>query len=210
MDRASQNLFATSLLALAALVGCNSPYHADRGALFGGLAGAGLGAVAGHALGNTAAGAAIGAGVGAISGAAVGSQMDEADARNRQAIAAQLGRQVSASAVSMDEVVQMVHAGVNEDLVITHVRKHGMARPLQTADLISLQSQGVSTRIIAAMQETPTPVQQPTTVVVRESAPPPVIVEEYHYGRPYYYGPPPYYYHHHPEPRVGWGVSISN
>lgn len=206
MDCAIRKLLTTVLLAAAAMAGCASPYHADQGALFGGLAGAGLGAVAGHAMGSTAAGAAIGAGVGALGGAAVGAQMDEADARNRAAIAAQLGRQVSADAVTIDDVVQMSRSGVNEELIITHIRKHGMARPLQTSDLISLQSQGISTRVIAAMQETPTPVRG-NTVIVQESAPPPVIVEEYHYGHPYW---GPYYHHWHPGPRVGWGIAIGN
>jgi hypothetical protein len=67
-----------------------------------------------------------------------------------------------------------------------------MAAPLQTADLISLPQQGVSSRVIAAMQESPPRVQQP---VVVQPSPPPVIIEEY----PYYYGPHVYVapYRHH-------------
>src|SRR5258708_32003966 len=95
MDR---NLGGWATLAGAALVflatGCNSPYHADRGALFGGLTGAGVGALVGHATGHTGAGAAIGAGVGALTGAAVGSSLDDIEARNRAQIQARLGRPV--------------------------------------------------------------------------------------------------------------------
>jgi hypothetical protein len=57
-----------------------------------------------------------------------------------------------------------------------------MAAPLQTADLINLPQQGVSSRVIVAMQESPPRVQQP---VVVQPQPAPVYVEEY----PYYYGP---------------------
>ena len=48
--------------------GCQSPYHSDQGALFGGLLGAGTGAAVGSAVGKTGAGAAIGAGVGGAAG----------------------------------------------------------------------------------------------------------------------------------------------
>ncbi len=93
-------ILAVTLLAS----GCESPYHADRGALLGGLGGAGVGALVGHAAGNTAAGAVIGAGVGALSGAAIGAGMDEVEAKNRAQIEAQLGRQVAAGAVTVNDV----------------------------------------------------------------------------------------------------------
>ena len=73
-------------------------------------------------------------------------------------------------------MIAMKRASVNEDLIINHIHAHGMAAPLQTNDLINLPQQGVSSRVIAAMQESPPRVQQP---VVVQQAPPPVIVEEY-------------------------------
>jgi hypothetical protein len=181
------------LAPIAISSGCCSPYHTEQGAVTGGLLGLGTGAVAGHALGNTAAGAAIGTGVGALGGAMIGSKMDETDAKNRAIIAQQLGRQVDPSAVTVSDVVAMTRASVNEDLIINHIHAHGMALPLQTNDLISLPQQGVSSRVIAAMQASP-PRVQPAVVV--QPSPPPVVVE----GYPYYYGPPvyapPHYYHH--------------
>jgi len=181
------------VLALAVMLsGCSST-HTDRGALTGGLIGAGAGAVAGHALGNTGAGAAIGAGVGALGGAAIGNSMDQEEARNRAMIAQQLGRQVDPGAVSISDVIAMKRANVNEDLIINHIHAHGMVAPLQTNDLINLPQQGVSSRVIAAMQESPPRQVQP---VVVQQAPPPVIVEEY----PHYYGPRVYIgprYHHY-------------
>src|SRR5208337_5028001 len=125
------------------LAGCESPYHADQGALFGGLLGAGTGAVVGHALGNTGAGAAIGAGVGALSGAAIGAGMDQTEARNRAMIEARPGRPVP-GAVTVPDVVTMTRSGVDEGLIINHIHSHGLAAPLQASDVISLQQQGVS------------------------------------------------------------------
>jgi hypothetical protein len=179
------------LLAAAALFGsgCYSPYHADRGALFGGATGAGVGAVVGNAVGNTAAGALIGGGVGALTGAAIGQGMDDIEARNRAEIAATLGRQVAPGAVTVDDVLAMTRAGVNDELIASHVRANGVARPLTPQDLILLQNAGVAIPVIQTMQAPPQPVaQQPVAVY-----PAPV------YAYPAYY----------PPPRVGWGVSYS-
>jgi len=187
--------------------GCQSPYHADNGALLGGLFGAGTGAIIGNQVGNPGAGAAIGAGLGALGGAAVGNAIDESEARNRAAIAQQLGRQVAAGAVTIDDVISMTAAGVSDELIVNHVRANGMVAPLRTNDLILLQQQGVSARVVSAMQETPQPAAQP--VVIQQAAPQPIIVEEYHYAPywgPRYYRP----YRHHPRPGVSWGVSVSN
>ncbi len=194
-------ILAVTLLAS----GCESPYHADRGALLGGLGGAGVGALVGHAAGNTAAGAVIGAGVGALSGAAIGAGMDEVEAKNRAQIEAQLGRQVAAGAVTVNDVITMSQAKVNDELIVNHVRAHGMAAPLQTQDLILLQQQGVNARVIAAMQEPPR--VQKETVIVQQPARP-VIVEEYRYGRPYWYGPPHHRHAPPPPPGVRWGISV--
>lgn len=171
-------------VSVAASIGCQSPYHSDQGALLGGALGAGTGAVVGHALGNTAGGAIVGAGVGALSGAAIGNAQDEMEAKNRALIAQQLGRQVAASAVTPNDVVAMTRAGVNEELIVNHIRAHGMAAPLQTQDLINLQQQRISPRVIATMQACPP--APPPGVVVQEPPPPPVVVEGYPYG---YSGP---------------------
>lgn len=204
---------SAGLLTVLLTAGCNSPYHADQGALFGGLLGAGTGAIIGDAVGNTGAGAAIGAGVGALTGAAIGDSMDQIEAENRALIAAQLGREVRAGAVRIDDVVMMTQAGVDDQLIINHIRAHGVARVPGPHELVTLNQQGVSTAVISAMQEPPrTP--RPETVVIERPAPRPVIVEEYHYGHPFYGYPRPYRRHRtHIRgggPRVGWGLSFHN
>ena len=212
MDCTTRSLTISGLLVIFLAAGCNSPYHADRGALFGGLLGAGTGAIVGDALGNTGAGAAIGAGVGALSGAAIGQGMDEVEANNRAMIAAQLGRDVRAGAVSIDDVVMMTEAGVDEELIINHIRANGVQRVPGPHELVTLKHQGVSTAVIKAMQEPPRP--RTETVVIERPAPPPVIVEEYHYGPPWYRQPPHYRHHYYRHrrhgPRAGWGFSFHN
>jgi hypothetical protein len=212
MNRRVPGLVTLGLLTALSAAGCQSPYRADQGALLGGLLGAGTGAIIGDAVGGKAGpGAAIGAGLGVITGAAVGSELDEIEARNRAMIEQQLGRQIAAGAVSLEDVVSMTQAGVDDELIVNHIRAHGAARPLQTEDLIFLQQQGVSTRVIKAMQEPPPRPARP--VVVHESAPPPVVIHEYSYGPPLW-GPPwhrPRHYWRRPaRPGVSWGLSFHN
>ncbi len=189
--------------------GCRSPYRSDQGALFGGLLGAGTGAVIGHAVGNTGAGAAIGAGVGAISGAAIGDELDQIEAQNRALIEQKMGQQLARGAVTIHDVIAMTRAGVDEELIVNHIRCNGVAAPLQANDIITLRDQGVSKQVIAAMQVPPT---RPATQQVQPIyAPQPVIVEEHIYGPPPWWGYPRYYrYYHRHRPGVSWGLSISN
>lgn len=187
---AMSSLFCTS--------GCASPYRSDQGALLGGLGGAGLGAVVGHAVGNTGAGAVIGAGVGALSGAAVGGALDDVEARNRAEIAARLGRPAP-GAVTVTDVISMSRAGVPEDVIVNHIHNHGLVAPLRADDLIMLQQQGVTARVVQAMQAPPPVVGAAGPVLV--PAP---------YPGPAYYGPPPYPYpyYYRPQPAVGWSVAV--
>jgi hypothetical protein len=195
-----------TFLALATagvFTGCQSPYRADRGALWGGLGGAGVGAIIGNQTGDAGAGAAIGAAVGTLTGAAVGDELDRIEASNRAAIEQQLGRQVRPGAVTMDEVIAMSQAGVGERLIVNHIQARGVIQIPSTGDLITLKQAGVPDGVVAVMQNPPTPAAK----VVR--GPTPVIVEEYHYGHPR-----PRYIHHryHPHRRhnAHWGVQIHN
>lgn len=193
--------FCLGLLSLT--IGCASPYHADRGALVGGLLGAGTGAIVGNAVGDTLAGAAIGTGVGALSGAAIGSGMDEVEAKNRAQIQAQLGQPVATGAVTMADVVAMTRAGVDEPLIVSHIQAHGSARPLTAGDLISLKQAGVSPNVIQQLQNSPPPAMMQATPVSYVAAPAPVYVEEVYYAPACH----PCYPHYRHRPHFGWGFS---
>jgi hypothetical protein len=188
MKSAFAGQFLFPLLACMGLLpGCASPYRSDQGALFGGVTGAGVGALVGNAVGHPLAGAALGAGVGAVSGAAVGSNLDQIEANNRAEIAARLGQPPGPGAVTRDDVIAMSRAGVSEEVVVNHVRIHGVAAPLQAPDLIILQQNGVSPRVVATMQN---PQPYPAQPVVVQAPPPPVVTGGYYYGPP-----PPYPYY---------------
>lgn len=175
-----------------AATGCTSPYYADKGALFGGLTGAGAGAVIGNAAGNTPAGAIIGAGVGTLAGAAVGSGLDEIQARNRAEIEARMGRALPPGGVTTGDVISMSRSGIDPELITNHVRANGMAKKLDANDLILLQQEGVSKQVITTMQTVGPPQQQAVAGQVVPAgyyaAPQPVVVQEYYY-------PPPRAYH---------------
>ena len=181
--------------------GCKT--YEGQGAAMGGLGGAGIGALVGSATGHAGAGAAIGAVAGALGGAAIGSGMDDIEAKNRAQIAATMNRPIPASAVSVVDVVNMTHAGVAEELIVSHVRSHGTNVMLQSQDLIYLQQQGVSPRVVQAMQDTGI-----RPVVYQAQATQPVYVERVYDP---YWGP---YYHHgyyrHCEPGMSWGVTVRN
>jgi hypothetical protein len=180
------------MLTVVSLVGCESDPHTGEGAVVGGLLGAGTGALIGAATGHAGAGAAIGAGAGALAGAAIGHSQDDMDKRNRELIAQQLGRQISPGAVTPSDVIAMTHANVNEELILNQIRVHG-AVPLQSQDLVTLQQQGISARVIATMQATPAQAP-PQAVVVEQQPPPPVVVGVGPYWGPRYYRPRPYYW----------------
>ena len=188
-------------------LGCRSPYRSDQGALLGGLGGAGLGAIIGKQTGNTGAGAVIGAAAGAITGAAVGNELDEIDARNRAMIEQQMGRKISAAAVTMHDVVSMSQAGVGDELIVTHLRSHGMAAPPSAQQIIELKQAGVSDRVVQAMQTSPLPPTGPPPGAPVIGAP--VIIEEHYYGPPRPYWPRGYWGgYRHRGPRWGVGVSL--
>ena len=82
-------------------------------------------------------------------------------------------------------MIAMTRAGVGDELIISQIRVHGVAAQLMAPDIIMLKQQGVSERVIQAMQTLP----PPQAVMVAPPPPPQtVIVEEPYYHRPYYYG----------------------
>ncbi|HVC97768.1 MAG TPA: glycine zipper domain-containing protein [Pirellulales bacterium] len=203
MFRTGSGLWFLAPLFSMTLAGCASPFYTDRGALVGGLGGAGVGAAVGEAVGHPGVGALVGAGVGTVTGAAIGSGLDQAQARNQAMIASQMGRPIAPGAVTINDVIAMSRSQLDEDLIVNQIRANGVARPLAAGDLIVLTQQGVSKRIIEAMQATPSYPGGPP--VVRAPGPPAVLVDQRYVGPPYPY-PYPYPYPP-PPPAYGFGFS---
>jgi hypothetical protein len=189
---------------LIAAGGCHSPYRSDQGALLGGLGGAGVGAIVGNQLGHTGAGAAIGGLAGAITGSVVGNELDEIEARNRAEIQARLGRPPGPGAVSPEDVIEMSQRGVNEQVLIDHIRARGVTRPLTKDDLILLSQAQVPPRVLQVMQEPP-----PVRVAAAPYPPPGPVVVEHVYGPPPPYWCHPHFHYRHRHFRPGYSVGFS-
>lgn len=203
--RLTAPLVLIALTLTAGSSGCRSPYHQDQLALLGAGTGAVAGAAIGNASGHAAGGAIIGSLVGATAGGAVGAHMDEVEERNQALFQQRLGRSVQ-GVTTYDDVIAMSKAGLSDQVITTHIQRHGVAQVPQAQDLIYLKTSGVSDSVITAMQAPP-----PVEVVQTTRPTRTVIVEEHHYD-PFWCGPPPrrHYYHHHHRPGVSWGVSFGH
>lgn len=83
---------ALAALSLTLVSGCAQMNTTQKGALGGGMLGAGAGALIGRQSGHTAGGAAIGGALGALSGGAIGYGLQQGEER-QAAQAAELSRQ---------------------------------------------------------------------------------------------------------------------
>ena len=120
-------------------------------------------------------------------------------------IAASMNRPVNPGAATVNDVIAMTHAGVDENLIVNHVTGNGLVRPLQSNDVIYLQQNGVSPRVIATMQAARVPVAAaPPGAVVMPGGPPPVVMADPYYGG--YWGP--HYYRPYYGPSVGGVVLV--
>ncbi len=208
MKPAKLTLYSVVTFVLLSLVGCRSPYYADKGAAVGGIAGGLAGAALGDQSGHAAGGALIGSAVGALTGSAIGDSMDEEVARRTAMVENQ--RRL-ANAVSTTDVTAMATSGLGDEVIVNHIRANGVRAALTPSQIIELHENGVSETIINAMQEEAA--RQSTRPVLVGG--PPVIVEE-PYVVPTYCGPGPYrYYHRAPyyyrrRPGVRWGFTYAH
>ena len=173
-----------SLLALGFALtagGCASMNHTQSGAMVGGGLGALTGAVVGAGSGHAPGGALIGAAVGALAGGAVGHSEDHREANEAAFMQAAYIEQ-SRNALTNFDLIRMAQSGLGDDVMIASIQTRGGRFDLGTEALITLKANGVSERVIVAMQQA---VQGPRPTVV---APPPVIVEPV----PVFVGPPPF------------------
>ncbi len=190
-------------------------YHNDTasGTFLGGAMGAITGAIiGGHKHGGQDA--LIGAGVGAITGNVLGRQKDASDERRAasgQAAVNQLNAQAAATAVTNYDILQMSHAGISDDVIISTMHQRGARIDLSPQALIALKQQGVSDRVVVAAQQMAAApgyyAPAGTTAIVGDYPPPPTTVIVAPAYRPYGYYHPYYgyhYYHPHSYVRVGF------
>ena len=135
------------------------------------------GAVVGEHNDNPTAGAVIGAAVGSTAGAVVGSGIDQRQAERSLADAD------AGDPLLISDVVTLSVAGLSDEVIINHIQSQGFAGQLTAADLISLKQQGISDRVIEALQQPPLkhlPSQQ--TVIIDQN---PVVSVEPHVVFPF-------------------------
>lgn len=157
------------------LAGCyqpnGQPNNTANGALLGGALGAGAGALIGgrHAIG----GALIGGAFGAVAGGLIGNSMDQAQRERLRAQAPVTYQRVVVEGRPLDvnDIKELTHAGVSDDLIINDIHSSHAVYHLSTADIISLKQAGVSERVIDEMMRSPDPVVTTT--------PPPPPPQEY-------------------------------
>ncbi|WP_182866966.1 glycine zipper domain-containing protein [Rhodopirellula sp. JC639] len=182
----------------------------QRGATFGGLAGAIAGGLIGDHNDEAGAGAAIGGVVGAVAGGILGNAADKEAAMEqqraayyqsqRQQYAAQQQAVAQQSAVTLQDVISMSRNGLSDQVILNQVRQRGYLGKLAVGDIIALHQQGVSENVITALQSAGPPqasapvataTPAPTIVEQRIYRPAPIIIEKH--TLPYY--PPPHYRH---------------
>ncbi len=216
------------LMAVPSLAGCqmigwrNSPAYPiqqpapvqgrNTGAAVGGVTGGILGAAIGSRDGKTGEGALIGGLAGAVAGGLLGNQADRNQYQNMQYNQQQFDQAIRSS-ISYNDVIQMSQSGLADDVIARQIETQGIVQRPTTSDLMMLKSNGVSDRVIAALQTAWSPndgarrVQQ--TAYPTYVQPAPVFVETWQ-PAPIYYGPPPvqyyrpYHHHHCPPPAAGF------
>src|SRR5262245_4390829 len=131
--------------------------NTQSGALVGSGLGAATGAIVGNASGHAGGGALIGAAAGALAGGLVGNAEDSREERDAAVAHAQFEHaqsQAMARAVTASDVVTMTHNGVGDEVIINSLRTRGCRWDSTPDAVIALKQQGVSDRVIEAMQNT--------------------------------------------------------
>ncbi|MFA5093315.1 MAG: glycine zipper domain-containing protein [Candidatus Omnitrophota bacterium] len=134
------------LILVFVLVVCGCATNKTRvaeGAGIGGTVGAIVGGIVGFQSGHPMQGAAIGGAIGAGTGAVVGAQIKKPTQDNSSQAPAQL---------TMQQVVDLSKQGVSSDDIIVKIKAANSKYSLTADDIAYLQKQGVSQRVIEAMQ----------------------------------------------------------
>jgi len=147
--KTSSYMLVLAAMVLACSACAENKTRIGEGAGFGGILGAAAGGIIGHQSGHGVEGALIGGAVGAASGAAVGSQIEKPQAAvQNQAVA----QNYAVAPLTMQQVVDLSKQGVSGDDIIAKIQASGAKFVLTADDVSYLQKQGVSQRVIEAMQ----------------------------------------------------------
>jgi Zn-dependent alcohol dehydrogenase len=177
------------ILGTSSLTGCESMSNTAKGGLVGGGIGSGIGAIAGSATGKTGTGAAVGGLLGAAVGGLVGNDVDQEEKRNKDiqlAEANERAKEASAQPqLGLTDVQRMAAQQIDDEIIIKQISSTNSVYNLSAADIEWLKQNGVSNRVIMAMQDSrkraaahvapPTRVIHERPVIIRQQ--PTVIYE---------------------------------
>lgn len=150
MKRATVLIFGIALIFTA---GCqNAKTRAGEGALIGGVLGAAAGGIIGHQSHHGGEGAAIGAAAGALTGALVGTSIPKQAQSQPASGGSQAAQSVNPNQLSIQQIVDLTHQGVNENVIIDKIRLSNSKFNLTAEDVKYLKQQGVAQRVIDVMQ----------------------------------------------------------
>lgn len=135
-------------------LGCqNTKTRAVEGGVIGGVLGAAAGGIIGHQMHRGAEGAAIGAAAGAIGGALIGAQIEKPGAGQPAGTNQAQQQAVNPNQMTTQQVIDLTKQGVNEDVIIDKMRLSNSKFSLTPDDISVLKQQGVSQKVIDAMQQ---------------------------------------------------------
>ena len=137
-----------SVLILVFTSGCaENQTRIGEGIGIGSILGAAAGGIIGHQSGHGLQGALIGGAAGAATGGVVGAQI------KKPSTADNAEEQVSSNEpLTMQDIVNLTKAGISSDEIITKIDAAKPKYSLTADDLNYLKNQGVSQRVIEAMQ----------------------------------------------------------
>lgn len=142
MKKYSQIYFV--IIFVIALVGCESNRtRVGEGAALGGLMGATVGGIVGHQSGHGVGGALAAGAVGAAAGGIVGAQMEKQPKASSKGYYSQ---------VSMQDIVGWTRQGLSSDEIITRINASTSEYYITPDDISYLRREGVSERVIEALQ----------------------------------------------------------
>jgi outer membrane lipoprotein SlyB len=137
------------------MAGCqNTQTRATEGAVIGGIIGATAGGIIGHQSRHGGEGAAIGAAAGILSGAVLGSQVNKPTqpSQGNPVQTAPASQNINPQQMSIQQVVELTKQGIHEDVIIDKMRLSNSRFVLTGDDTQYLKQQGVSEKVINAMQ----------------------------------------------------------
>ncbi len=142
--RKNPSLFICAAL-LILTAGCESnKTRVAEGSVIGGVIGAAAGGIIGHQMGRGAEGAAIGAAAGAAGGALIGAQIEKPGQKQEGT--------VTTAPLTLSQIVDMSKQGTSEEAIIDKIKTTNSKFTLTQQDIDYLKGQGVSQKVIDAMQ----------------------------------------------------------